>query len=100
MANFGEKIMAFKSNNSNELFDSQCILESLPMGVAFFDHQLKLAQSNHEFNTLFSLDDKSSATISELLHIEMSNEDFEHENAHTVSLIHEMFYEANSTNFF
>jgi diguanylate cyclase (GGDEF)-like protein/PAS domain S-box-containing protein len=100
MANFGEKIMAFKSNNSNELFDSQCILESLPMGVAFFDHQLKLAQSNHEFNTLFSLDDKSSATISELLHIEMSNEDFEHENAHTVSLIHEMFYEANSTNSF
>lgn len=100
MANFGEKIMAFKSNNSNELFDSQCILESLPMGVAFFDHQLKLAQSNHEFNTLFSLDDKSSATISELLHIEMSNEDFEHENAHTVSLIHEMFYEANSTKFF
>ncbi|MDA7568549.1 EAL domain-containing protein [Emcibacteraceae bacterium] len=92
--------MAFKSNNSNELFDSQCILESLPMGVAFFDHQLKLAQSNHEFNTLFSLDDKSSATISELLHIEMSNEDFEHENAHTVSLIHEMFYEANSTNSF
>lgn len=100
MANFGEKIMAFKSNNSNELFDSQCILESLPMGVAFFDHQLKLAQSNHEFNTLFSLDDKSSTTISELLHIEMSNEDFEHENAHTVSLIHEMFYEANSTNSF
>lgn len=100
MANFGEKIMAFKSNNSNELFDSQCILESLPMGVAFFDHQLKLAQSNHEFNTLFSLDDKSSATISELLHIEISNEEFEHENAHTVSLIHEMFYEANSTNSF
>lgn len=100
MANFGEKIMAFKSNNSNELFDSQCILESLPMGVAFFDHQLKLAQSNHEFNTLFSLDNKSSATISELLHIEMSNEEFEHENAHTVSLIHEMFYEANSTNSF
>lgn len=30
----------------------------------------------------------------------MSNEDFEHENAHTVSLIHEMFYEANSTNSF
>lgn len=100
MAKFGEKIMAFKSNNSNELFDSQCILESLPMGVAFFDHQLKLAQSNHEFNTLFSLDDKSSATITELLQIEMSNEDFEHENAHTVSLIHEMFYEANSTNSF
>lgn len=100
MAHFGEKIMAFKSNNSNELFDSQCILDSLPMGVAFFDHQLKLTQSNNEFNTLFSLDDKSSATISELLHIEMSNEEFEHENAHTVSLIHEMFYEANSTNSF
>lgn len=100
MANFGEKIMAFKSNNSNELFDSQCILDSLPMGVAFFDHQLKLAQRNHEFNKLFSLDDKSSATISELLHIEMSNKDFEQENAHTVSLIHEMFYEANSTNSF
>lgn len=100
MAHFGEKIMAFTSNTSSELFDSQCILDSIPLGVAFFDSKLKLVQSNSEFNKLFSIKEKTSTTISELLNIEMSNLEYTHENAHTVTLINEMFYEANSTNSF
>ena len=59
MAHLGKKFMSFTSNNSNELFDSQCILDSLPNGVAFFDNRLTLVQSNSEFNKLFSINKKN-----------------------------------------
>lgn len=100
MAHFSKKIMAFKPNSPNELFDSQCIMDSLPHGIAIFDSRLTLVQSNNVFNKIFAIDETKAITVSELLNRADSRKEFADENAQTITRLNEMFFDTGSSKSF
>ncbi|MDG1709326.1 MAG: EAL domain-containing protein [Emcibacteraceae bacterium] len=103
MSQVGNTIMAFNTDKSDDLFDVQCILNSFPNGVALFDKNLHLVNSNPEFLKVFNLNNPalpSEVKIDDILTLSLNNKDLEAENNHTIELIHEMFNEGSADSSF
>jgi PAS domain S-box-containing protein len=103
MTQVGNTIMAFNTDKSDDLFDVQCILNSFPNGVALFDKDLHLVNSNPEFLKMFNPENVALSTVTkidDILTLSLKNKDLEDENKHTLGLIHEMFKEGSADSSF
>ncbi|MDG1995305.1 MAG: hypothetical protein P8J14_02330 [Emcibacteraceae bacterium] len=92
----GNLITTFNTDKSDDLFDVQCILNSFPNGVALFDQNLHLVNSNPAFLKTLNPENKAlpaTIKIDDILTLNLKNKDLENENKHTLSLLHEMFKE-------
>jgi hypothetical protein len=97
MTQVSNNIMAFNANKSSDLFDIQCILNSFPAGVALFDKNLQLVNSNQVFLNTFNSKHSIPAEglkLIEILSLNLKNSTLEDENNHTIELILEMFNES------
>ena len=50
MVQLGKKLITFYQNETGNLFDTQCILDSLPYDVALFNQKLELVSWNARFS--------------------------------------------------
>lgn len=99
MNQLGKRADAFSRDKSSDLLDSQCILDSIPHGIALFDQNLTVIKWNNEFSNQFS-QNKEKFTLTEILSFDAGTKKLNKENEKTVELICEMFREANSENSF
>ena len=98
MRQLGKKIMSFDHEKSNELFDVQCILDSIPLGVGLFDHTLKLCNWNNNFFTIFDnmlIEVPTPLYLNDIFNLSLDNNVLQTENESMVSLISEMYNEAS-----
>ena len=99
MNQLGKNAEVFSRNKSDDLLDSQCILDSIPHGVALFDHNLTAIKWNKEFSNQFS-QNRNKKSFTEILSFDTGDKKLNTENEKTLELICEMFLEANSKNSF
>lgn len=98
MSQPGKKVMSFGQDKSNDLFDVQRILDSMPYGVGLFDHNLKLSKWNKSFIAIFEkklIEVSEQQSIHDIFNLSLDNKDLQQENDHTLSLISEMYSDAN-----
>ena len=96
MVRLSKKITKYEKNESTDLFSAQCILDSMPLGVAIFDKHLELTRWNKNFPKYLSIDDAffhEEMKFENLFLNRHENESVKTENANTLSLITEMFRE-------
>ncbi len=103
MVRLNKKIAKYERNESEDLFGAQCILDSMPLGVAIFDKHLELIQWNKNFPKYLAIDNAffcEEMKLEELFVSRQENESVKTENANTIGLITEMFREgAEGTSF-
>ena len=63
MSQLGKKVTSLNQDKSNDLFDVQRILDSMPYGVGLFDHNLKLSKWNKSFIAIFEKNDKDYSLV-------------------------------------
>ena len=96
MVRLSKKITKYGQNESEDLFGAQCILDSIPLGVAIFDKNMELIQWNNKFPKYIAIDNAffcEKIKIEELFLNGQENETVKTENANTLGLITEMFRE-------
>tara|TARA_R110002096_G_scaffold435548_1_gene661443 strand:+ start:98691 stop:100898 length:2208 start_codon:yes stop_codon:yes gene_type:complete len=98
MSQLGEKVMSFDQDKSNDLFDVQRVLDSMPYGVGLFDQSLKLRKWNNSFFAIFeekSIEVAEQQSINDIFNLSLENKELQQENDNMLSLISEMYGEAN-----
>ena len=101
MSQLTKRAMSFDHDKSQDLFDMQCILDSMPCSVALFDKTLKLVKWNKNFSTLFGGGNRritKNSNIKDVLSVPIQNDDLVQENNKTISLISEMNLDSNPDN--
>ena len=103
MNQVNSSVMTESQDKSGDLFGIQCVLDSLPNGVAMFDSQLCLTKWNNVFFEQLGIvpcDQYDSPPLRSLLNTYLENSELHSANENTISLIEEMFSEAQSGNSF
>lgn len=93
-----KRVMSLEKDKSQDLFDIQCVLDSMPHSVALFDDTLKLTKWNKNFFTLFERENHNVAqnsNIKDVLDIAINNADLIQENKNAIDLIAEMSSDSN-----
>jgi len=101
MSQLTKRAMSFDHDKSQDLFDMQCILDSMPCSVALFDKTLKLVKWNKNFSSLFGGKNRritKNSNIKDVLNVPIQNDDLVQENNKTISLISEMNLNSNPDN--
>ncbi len=103
MNQLGKRVTVYSQNKTDNLFDIQSVINSMPIGVALFDEELKLIKWNDAFIgqlNIRDIDVLQHSLIAELLDLPIKNNELRQENKKIISLISEMFHETAKENSF
>lgn len=98
-----KRVKSFDQDKSQDLFDLQCVLDSMPHSVALFDDRLKLVKWNKNFFTLIGQENhsiKKNSSLKDIFNLPLNNNYLAQENSKTIGLISEMKLDSHSDSAF
>lgn len=103
MVQLGKRVTTFDQDETEGLFDTQCILDSMPYGVAILNKKLELVSWNEGFSQQLKINNEkleAGYTLEDIFKLSASKSELNEENAKTISLMSEMYHEAGSAGSF
>lgn len=103
MIQLGKRVTAFNQDETEGLFDTQCILDSMPYGVAIFNHNLALVQWNERYSEQLKINNdmvEAGCALEDIFNLSASKTALNEENTKTINLMTEMYHEAGTAGSF
>lgn len=100
MVQLGNKFMMFDQGENEGVFDLQCILDSMPCGVAIFNQNIELVRWNAGFCGQLKINNDyidAGCSLKDIFTLSANSTELNEENNKTIDLMLEMYQEASSS---